>query len=148
MQKIHHERDQQALAILHLRRDHDELIREVQVDIQRFLFDVMFHGDYESYRTEMKDILESDLTKAKALNQFQELSQDQIQGLEQSKKQGVLQDYVTILVLTPKSRNPKNLNNIHTSTLPYTRLSCPSLSVYVYIDIYHQLGHHIHTSQF
>jgi len=54
LQRLNHERDQQALAILHLRRDHENLIRGVQREQQRFLFDLVFHGDYEKYREKLE----------------------------------------------------------------------------------------------
>jgi len=64
MQKLNHERDQQALSILHLRRQHEKLIKDTQVDIQKWIFDLVFHGDYELFQADVK----KELIKQKPLS--------------------------------------------------------------------------------
>ena len=50
---MNHERDQQALSLLHLRRDNEKAINEARIEQQRWVMELAFHGDYEKYRDDL-----------------------------------------------------------------------------------------------
>ena len=50
-QKMNHERDQQARAILHARRDSEKMVKRSQAEMERWMFDMSFHGDYQKFST-------------------------------------------------------------------------------------------------
>ena len=41
---MNHERDQQALSLLHLRRDNEKAIAEARIEQQRWVMELAFHG--------------------------------------------------------------------------------------------------------
>jgi hypothetical protein len=59
VQKLNHERDQQALAILHLRRDTEKLVYQAQHEHDKLLFDLCFHGDYDKFRQDVGETIGS-----------------------------------------------------------------------------------------
>ncbi|KNC81078.1 hypothetical protein SARC_06581 [Sphaeroforma arctica JP610] len=54
MDRLNHERDQQSLALTHLRRSYEGAIHAMRVENQKLLFDIAFHGDYEKFRTDVE----------------------------------------------------------------------------------------------
>lgn len=55
LQKFNHERDRLSLSTLHLRRLNEHVIHQTQIDQQRWYFDLLFHGDYELFRTQVAE---------------------------------------------------------------------------------------------
>eukprot|EP00121_Abeoforma_whisleri_P015227 Awhi_evm1s14034 len=62
LERLNHERDQQSLALSHLRRSYEGAINDLQINMNKQLFDIAFHGDYEKFRDDVAKGIKDSVT--------------------------------------------------------------------------------------